>query len=72
MLNINSEKEKKYILYINNNGKYEVHKFYSLGEGHKAFNHRENIGNFSYLELGIDRLDEEGKYIIVRKIYSKK
>lgn len=63
------KREKKYVLYVNNNGKYEVYKFYGLGEGHKAFNDRRKVGNFDYLELGIDKVDEEDKYIIVRNLY---
>ncbi|RGW97767.1 hypothetical protein [Paraclostridium sordellii] len=64
------ERKNKYILYVNNNGKYEVNKFDKLEKGHKAFNDRRKIGNFDYLELGIDKVDEEDKYIIVRKLYA--
>lgn len=60
------------MLNINNNGKYEVHKFYNLGEGHKAFNWRKNIGTFSYLELGIDKLEKSNIYSIFRRIWYEK
>lgn len=61
--------KKKIVLYVANNGKYEVKKFHNLGEGHKLFNKKMKEGNFTYLELGIDNVDIDGKYKIVRKIY---
>lgn len=60
---------KKIILYVANNGKYEVKEVNDLGEGHKLFNKKMREGNFTYLELGIDKIDIDGEYKIVRKIY---
>ena len=60
---------KKIILYVANNGKYEVNKLNDLGEGHKLFNKKMREGNFTYLELGIDKIDIDGEYKIVRKMY---
>ncbi|WP_290063494.1 hypothetical protein [Paraclostridium bifermentans] len=60
---------KKIILYVANNGKYEVKEVNDLGEGHKLFNKKMGEGNFTYLELGIDKIDIDGEYKIVRKMY---
>lgn len=60
---------KKIILYVANNGKYEVKEVNDLGEGHKLFNKKMREGNFTYLELGIDKIDIDGEYKIVRKMY---
>lgn len=60
---------KKIILYVANNGKYEVKEVTNLGEGHKLFNKKMIEGNFTYLELGIDKIDIDGEYKIVRKLY---
>ncbi|WP_195238701.1 hypothetical protein [Romboutsia sp. 1001285H_161024_C4] len=58
---------KKIILYVKNGTEYEVHKFENLGEGQKAFTKRREK-KFDYLELGIDDLDQGGRYKIVRSI----
>lgn len=60
---------KKIILYVANNGKYEVKEVNDLGEGHKLFNKKMIEGNFTYLELGIDKIDIDGEYKIVRNLY---
>lgn len=60
---------KKIILYVANNGKYEVKEVNDLGEGHELFNKKMIEGNFTYLELGIDKIDIDGEYKIVRKLY---
>lgn len=60
---------KKIILYVANNGKYEVKEINDLREGHKLFNKKMIEGNFTYLELGIDKIDIDGEYKVVRKLY---
>ncbi|MGL5652127.1 MAG: hypothetical protein ACRDDE_10240 [Paraclostridium sp.] len=60
---------KKIILYVANNGKYEVNEINDLGEGNKLFNKKMIEGNFTYLELGIDKIDIDGEYKVVRKLY---
>lgn len=62
---------KKIILYVKNGLNYKVNKFENLGEGHNAFNQVRMQNKFDYIELGIDDIDQNGKYLIVRKIYCK-
>lgn len=70
--NFGGGKMKKIVLYIaRGNQKYEVKKFNDLGEGHEAFTEEFLKGEFEYLELGIDNVDIDGTYKIVRKINLK-
>ena len=60
---------KNIILYVNKgNQEYEVIKCKDLKEGHTKFTEYQNKGNYTYLELGIDKVDIDGTYTIVRKL----
>lgn len=61
---------RKIVLYTNKgNQKYEVKNFTSLKEGHEAFNTVRKEGNYEYVELGLDGVDVDGKYSIIRKSF---
>lgn len=61
---------RKIVLYINKgNQKYEVRNCKSLKEGHEAFNKERKDGDYVYLELGLDGVDVDGKYSIIRKSF---
>lgn len=61
---------KKYVVYLANNGKYEVNKFDALENAHNKFNEQMIEAKYTYLELGIDKVDIDGTYTIVRKLYN--
>lgn len=61
-----NEREKIILYSKKYNGEYEVIEVNDLMEGHNLFDEKLKEGNFSYLELGIDKLDSNGKYEIVR------
>ncbi len=61
-------KKAQVIVYVRVGSKSEVIKLDNLYEGHKKFNELKNEGNFDYLELGIDKIDINGTYPIIRSI----
>lgn len=59
---------QKIIVYVRRGSKSEVIPLDSLKKGHEKFNEINIKGDFNYLELGIDRIDVNGTYSIVRSL----
>ena len=59
---------QKIIVYVRRGSKSQVIQLDNLKKGHKKFNEINIKGDFDYLELGIDRIDVNGTYSIIRSL----
>lgn len=59
---------QKIIVYVRKGSKSQVIKLDNLKKGHEKFNEINIKGDFDYLELGIDRIDVNGTYSIIRSL----
>lgn len=59
---------QKIIVYVGKGSKSQVIQLDNLKKGHEKFNEINIKGDFDYLELGIDRIDVNGTYSIIRSL----
>lgn len=59
---------QKIIVYVRKGNKSDIIQLDNLKKGHEKFNEINIKGDFNYLELGIDRIDVNGTYRIVRSL----
>lgn len=59
---------QKIIVYVRKGSKSQVIQLDNLKKGHEKFNEINIKGDFDYLELGIDRIDVNGTYSIIRSL----